>query len=866
MKTQSIFLKNYFLIIALLGAVMITSMRAASFSMSPATISNLYGGVLTLDIGGLTNGEPVSVERYLDANADGVLDEGEPLVDSFRIVDGGANVINGVTNINVPYDHNAATGAITTTLNIGAPQPLQNLVGSYIFRVLSPGNNFAPTNATFVITNSALPQFVSGTIFSNGIAPLAGAVVVALDASGQDNGGGRYVAGAVADANGHYQLNLNPGTYVLLPTRPGFFADQSLAAMVVLANGMSATNDLYLTNATASVSGNAHNLGNGSPLGGVMVMLEGGNGYLAITFTQTNGNYVAGVTPGFWQVRVESDLMARRAFVVPQQVIQVDTTTGSVANVNIALPKANALIYGTFTNASGAPIVNFNMSASDAGDQHEAGGATDANGNYCVAVLGGTNEWYCSPSDDYVAQASYIVSSSPGTNLAAGEAQLRNFTAILATNHITGSVKGSGNQPITNLYVSASSIINGVNFYVSRPTDIDGAFSLKVTPGSWSVGLDCNYVESLGYFCPGQQLTNLVSADVVVNFVVSTLQITTASLPDATNDIYYSYTFAASGGQPPYSWSLSPGAPPLPDGMTVDTNGILSGTPTFTGSPAIGVRVTDSQNATADQFLWLNIVPAPLQITTTSLPDGTDGAFYYQQLTVSGGTPPYSWYLPGGSGGLPSGLSLGTNGLISGTPTTNGLFNFDVAVYVNSPYQVATQSLSLTITAAPLQVTTTSPLPGATEGAYYSCQLMATGGYPPYSWSLAPYSLSLPNGLTLSTNGLLSGTPLVNGSFYFTVRVTDSVMATNDWGLSLTVASSSGPPPVLLHGPAYLGNGEFQFSFDAAAGTNYTIQYTTTLSGPWNSVLTIAGSGGPITIIDPNATGPQRFYRLRIEP
>lgn len=88
----------------------------ATLSVTPSSTSNTYTGVITLQIGGLTNAEPVVVQEFLDANGNGTVDAGELLVDTFPITDGGASVIGGQTNLNVPFDSNAATGAITTTL------------------------------------------------------------------------------------------------------------------------------------------------------------------------------------------------------------------------------------------------------------------------------------------------------------------------------------------------------------------------------------------------------------------------------------------------------------------------------------------------------------------------------------------------------------------------------------------------------------------------------------------------------------------------------------------------------------------------------------------------------------------------------
>jgi hypothetical protein len=349
-----LYLQSSLFYIALAGWLVHQTAEAVTFDVTPAVVSNTYSGVITLNIGGLTNGEQIVVQKYIDVNGNGILDNGEPLVDASKLTDGKASIIGGVTNINVPYDQNPATGAITATLTFAAPVPLQNMVGSYIFQVSSPGNNFPPTNATFVITNAPLSQSVSGTIYSNGVAPLAGAVVVALDASGGGENG-RYVAGAIADASGHYHLALNPGAYVLMPTCPGYFTDQSRAAMVNLTNGMSATNNLYLTNNTATISGNVRDSGNSSPISGALLTVGGSGNLFAIAFTDTNGNFTVGVAPGSWEVKVETEHLAQRAYVVPQQNPQIDTTTGSVANVNIGLPKATALFYGTFTNPLACP-------------------------------------------------------------------------------------------------------------------------------------------------------------------------------------------------------------------------------------------------------------------------------------------------------------------------------------------------------------------------------------------------------------------------------------------------------------------------------------------------------------------------------
>src|SRR5689334_10980913 len=77
-----------------------------TLTVSPSSTSNTYTGVVTLNITGLTNGEKVSIEKWLDLNANGSIDAGEPLVDAFKITDNDLtnNLIGGVMDISVPWD------------------------------------------------------------------------------------------------------------------------------------------------------------------------------------------------------------------------------------------------------------------------------------------------------------------------------------------------------------------------------------------------------------------------------------------------------------------------------------------------------------------------------------------------------------------------------------------------------------------------------------------------------------------------------------------------------------------------------------------------------------------------------------------
>ena len=262
--------------------------------------------------------------------------------------------------------------------------------------------------------------------------------------------------------------------------------------------------------------------------------------------------------------------------------------------------------------------------------------------------------------------------------------------------------------------------------------------------------------------------------------VGASLAITTTNLPSATTGTAYTSQLSASGGTTPYSWTLTSGT--LPAGLNLSSAGLVSGTPTTAGSSTFIVQVTDGSSRTATRALTL-LVSTSLSVTTTTLPGGTVGSSYSEQLSATGGATPYSWTVSSGS--LPAGLSLSSAGVISGTPTAAGSPTFTVRV-TDAASRTATQALTLTISSS-LAISTTT-VPAGVVGAAYSQQLVAAGGTTPYTWTVS--SGAPPPGLTLGSNGVLSGTPTTAGSVAFTVRVTDAASRTDTQALTLTVGST----------------------------------------------------------------------------
>ncbi|MFZ1918828.1 MAG: putative Ig domain-containing protein [Terriglobales bacterium] len=310
-----------------------------------------------------------------------------------------------------------------------------------------------------------------------------------------------------------------------------------------------------------------------------------------------------------------------------------------------------------------------------------------------------------------------------------------------------------------------------------------------VTWGSVSSGSLSGTTTTAATYNTAASVTSQTSVTLTATSVTDTsksgsVQITVNPLPAistttppgaATSGQTYSYTLAETGGTSPFTWSVTP---TLPAGLSLNAStGVVSGIPTQSSASnsSYTFKVIDATGAFQTQAFSIAVsAPPALAVTTTSLPGATVGTPYSaDSLTQSGGVGPYTWALVSG----PSWLSVSSSGNFSGTPTSNSGSPVAVIVSVTdseTPNKVTANSsgLSITISLAPLNITTTSLPAGAVSGAYADT-VAATGGLPPYkNWSLSgqPAWLSIN-----SSTGVLSGTPTAAGTTpSFTVSVQDS--------------------------------------------------------------------------------------------
>src|SRR3954447_1327067 len=236
-----------------------------------------------------------------------------------------------------------------------------------------------------------------------------------------------------------------------------------------------------------------------------------------------------------------------------------------------------------------------------------------------------------------------------------------------------------------------------------------------------------------------------------------------------TVGVPFSQTFTQSGGTPPVSFTINTGT--LPPGLTLNpSTGVLSGTPTAPGIFSLTVKVTDVGGCTAvSQPYNLTINCQPISTNNPAITTGTVNVAFSQTFTQSGGALPVTFAL--NSGTLPAGLTLSASGVLSGTPTQTGCFPITVKVTDANGCVTVFPTYTLCIACQVITVTNPGPNTGIVNVAF-SQTFTAGNAIAPVTFSLN--SGTLPAGITLSSAGVLSGTPTQTGSFPITVKATDA--------------------------------------------------------------------------------------------
>jgi hypothetical protein len=290
---------------------------------------------------------------------------------------------------------------------------------------------------------------------------------------------------------------------------------------------------------------------------------------------------------------------------------------------------------------------------------------------------------------------------------------------------------------------------------------VSGSIASTATPGTYTFG-----VQVTDRY--GQTATQSIAFTLYPPVTITPLA---ASFPNGEVAVPYSQSVVGAGGDGPLTYSLQSGS--LPPGLSLNSStGQIAGTPTTGSNVGIvsnfQVKVSDTLNF--NNFRSYSIrIEGPITFTNSSTTFPSElGVPFSADFIPGGGLQPFVYSITAGS--LPPGITLSSGGAFSGTPTATGTFSFTETA-VDSVGQSGSKADTITVSANP--TIGFNGLVAADVGVPYTATLGASGGIGPFTWALV--SGSLPAGITLASNGVVSGTTnAALGTYTFTIQGTDS--------------------------------------------------------------------------------------------
>jgi uncharacterized protein YhjY with autotransporter beta-barrel domain len=411
--------------------------------------------------------------------------------------------------------------------------------------------------------------------------------------------------------------------------------------------------------------------------------------------------------------------------------------------------------------------------------------------------------------------SAFFIAQAYSVTVGAGKPVVANSTATVAYgstgNTVTPSI--TGGVP-TSLTITVPATHGSVAS--------SGATAFTYTPTAGYAGPD-----SFTYTATNAVGTSTTAAIVSITVSPPTVTLSPAggSLP-ATVAASFSQMFSGGGGVANYTYAES-GA--LPNGMSFNAStATLSGTPIQSGSFPISITVTDSSTGTGAPFTHTNNYTLTVAVPTLTIapatlsPQPQVGIGFSQQITTSGGVSPYVYTM---SGTLPPGLNM-VSGLISGTPTTVGTYNFTITSTDSSAFFIA-QAYSVTVGAGkPVVANSTATVAYGSTGNTVTPPI--TGGVP---ISLTIGTTALHGTLSVASASTFTYTPTVGyvGTDSFTYTATNAVGTS---AATATVSITISAPTLAITPSA---------TWSVTQGASYT------------QVLTWSGGTAPYTAI--NVTG-----------
>lgn len=350
---------------------------------------------------------------------------------------------------------------------------------------------------------------------------------------------------------------------------------------------------------------------------------------------------------------------------------------------------------------------------------------------------------------------------------------------------------GSAIIPTTGAWsVVAGSLPNGLTL---NP-DTGEITGTPTTPGIFSFTVQL--VDSAGEIA-----TKVETMTVAAPPRISTTPTTVKYYVETANTLANTSAIGSSALLSSGAWTITSGS--LPTGMTMNANtGLISGTPTATGSFTVTERVTDLNGLYDEESITFNVVRKPVITTPSPLSENIVGVAIEtepQTFTTGSAEVPATgaWSLVDPAA-LPAGLTLNPDtGEISGTPTLAGNYTFTVKL-TDAGSEVATKTLTMKVVAPPT-ITTTVLSYKKIVGEYVSMPNTAAKGTAAINLAGAWAATNLPDGFVIDTaTGAIKGVGEAAGTFTFDVTVTDTAGLSDTTAITLEVVT----PPTITTAPA----------------------------------------------------------------
>ena len=300
--------------------------------------------------------------------------------------------------------------------------------------------------------------------------------------------------------------------------------------------------------------------------------------------------------------------------------------------------------------------------------------------------------------------------------------------------------------------------------------------------------------------------------------------ITSTAPTTAVVDVEYNYQINVTGDVP-YTYTFTTTTHTPPTGMSVDTNGLVTWTPTDaqTGAHAVEVQVENPYGFDTEVFT-VNVFEAP-EITSSAPTSGLVGELYNYQIVASGDTP-MTFTITTTNYSPPLGMNINNTGLIDWTPAAGQTGMHTIEVQAENAYGVDTQQFTITVNEEPT-VTSSAPT-AAVVDSLYQYQLTATGSEP-ITFSFTNTTYMEPSGMSMNGSGLISWTPSLAQTGMHTVEV----QAENAYGVATQIFTvdvssepdiTSTPPPTATVGILY----QYDVNADGVPAPTYSLVVTPT--------------------------------------